>query len=176
MKQINCLIQLVFIFLALFTINLFAQLQDVEGWSNAKWGMTEDDLLKAFEGQIIKLAIPNQYQNSYSNLEIPHVEINRDQYKVSFLMDNQTKRLTQVNITPLDKSALIVTFRSLEESLILKYGQPTYKNDENTRYVESHKRTWNFPTTVITLMYFDARVGTNLFALVYDPAKKEENL
>lgn len=168
---------------------VLAQSNDVEGWSKARWGMTEDDLLKAFEGQAIRLEQKN-YNDSYSTIEIRDIEIGSDHYQVRFLMDNNKKTLSKVLITPLDTdlAAAEIRFKGLEKLLIEKYGQPSFRDDKkepDTRISGSlvHKGSvklttaWNFSSTIIELSYLELR-SINMRSLVisYSQRVKLNNL
>jgi hypothetical protein len=134
---------------------------DPGGWSKAKWGMTGEEILKAFNGQVKRRenAEPGQRALVIYGLEIAGVK-----FDVSIGLDEEDK-LLGVGFTPSDQneesrkvleghaSAQVLamrakaTFQALENLLVEKYGRP-WKSDEGTNSTEMQ---WTFPTTVITL-------------------------
>jgi len=157
-------------------LQTLAQPKDVEGWSKARWGMTEEQILSAFEGQVEQFPKTETYQGVYVNLWIRNLDIGGEQYEVRFQMDNKTSQLVQVLIKPKEGKALSVHFKFLEQMLIEKYGPPSYKNDEHSRTMTQFTCAWNFPTTIIELKYTDFKVVEPFFSLTYRPNKKQENL
>jgi len=54
--KMKSIILIIFVLISLlFNNNVFGQPKDVEGWSKSRWGMTEDEILKVFEGEAKKL-------------------------------------------------------------------------------------------------------------------------
>jgi hypothetical protein len=120
--------------------------KDVDGWSSAKWGMTEKEIKNAFKGEALT-------SESVDNLIIPDYKIGRSRFKVTFVMDEQTKLLNRVNIIPIDGGpgydGPVVNpgperlFDDLKTLLISKYGQPATAGDSVA--------AWRFKSTTIDL-------------------------
>ena len=146
-----------------------ARLQDVDGWDKARWGMAEDELIKAFEGQIAKLPETSTSRNDrmYSDLGIDDLEIRGNKYQIRFYMDNRTNGLIQVSIAPKQGTASVDLFKSLERMLVEEYGAPGYKDNEKSKKMERYRREWSFRRTVIELVYLDAGIGAPFLVLVY---------
>jgi hypothetical protein len=162
-------------------LQTLAQPKDVEGWNKARWGMTEEQILSTFEGQVERFTKTETYQEVYVNLWIRNLDIGGEQYEVRFHMDKKTNQLVKVVIKPKDKKGSIVLFKSLEQMLMEKYGPPSYKDDSYNP--EKFTCAWNFPTTTIELLYIellyiDLKIAgaEPLFGLIYRPNKKHENL
>jgi len=179
MKRVLIIILIGF-FLAL-TTSSFAKAQvtkDVEGWRGARWGMTEDQILKAFEGEAVRLEEVQIYHRRYASIGIKDFEISGHKFYVHFLMDNKEKTLRQVNIRAKEETlgGIKVVFKSLEQLLVEKYGKPSFENEEE----DSGKIVWKFPSTVIELTYGITRGpnrGRILFktlAITYHPPRKED--
>lgn len=148
------------LFIVLF-VNPFgmAQFGDPNGWSKAKWGMTEKEIAKAFAGEVRWQNLKGS-RGLYSTIEIPKTEIGRHYFSVSFWMDSVTNRLAEVTLSsqhnpPNENSHLnMAVFSNLEGMLIAKYGPPANKEDRKDLAALIRERTWLFPTTVISLTYF----------------------
>lgn len=54
MKSIAVIITAVFA-TVMFGSTAFSQIDDVPGWQEARWGMSESELLEVFKGRITKL-------------------------------------------------------------------------------------------------------------------------
>lgn len=135
---------------------------DPGGWSKAKWGMTDEEILKAFDGQAKRWE--NAAPGQRGGLAIYGLEIAGVKFDVSMGFDKEDK-LLGVSFAPSDQmeesrkvldghaSAQVLamrakaTFQALENLLVEKYGRP-WKSDEGTNSTEMQ---WTFPTTVITL-------------------------
>jgi hypothetical protein len=167
----KCDIVLLIATLLVGTISLprlgLAQIQDVDGWDRARWGMSEDELIKAFEGQIVKLPETSRNNRMYSDLGIDDLEIRGSRYQIRFYMDNRTNVLIQVSIAPKQGTASVALFKSLEHMLVEEYGNPSYKDNEKGKKMERHRREWSFRRTVIELVYLDTRIGAPFLVLVY---------
>ncbi len=164
-----------------------AQLKDVEGWSKARWGMTEEEILKAFTGEAKQLEKRENYKNAYATVGIDDIEIGGAKYKVRFLMDNYKNTLRQVLIKTKDENpaGAEVWFKSLEQMLVEKYGQPSYKDEKRepdrrisrTVVLEGSVKlttAWNFPTTIIELSYLEIRsINSRILTISYRQRLKE---
>lgn len=174
----------------LLTSNAVGQQGDVEGWTQARWGMTEDEVSKTFEHKVARIENPKSYDHgtAYCPLVIYDVEIGKYKYSVNFVFDNETKTLVKVIIRPDNKKPSEVQFHSLEQQLTEKYGPPSYSKDDKhpdtrisrtviVRSTYSYKRAWNYPSTIIELNYLDAReLDDQILTIVYrknDKAKRE---
>ena len=176
MRIFRLLVMLALVGMIALPLQTLAQPKDVEGWNKARWRMTEEQILSAFEGQVERLPETTKYTRVYANLWIKNLDIGGEQYEVLFQMDNKTNQLVQVLIKPKEIKALSVQFNPLEQMLVEKYGPPSYKEDSYK--LDNFTRAWNFPTTTIELQYIDLKIARMepILTLVYRPNKKHENL
>lgn len=146
---------------------------DVLGWQDARWGMTEEDIVRTFGSAVQRLPQKELFRNAYVDQIIPNFTVNGEVYTVRFQMDPRTKRLIQIMIR-LDQmessSSRADAFFGLEELLKQKYGAPAYKKEE-TQHVISLERRWIFPTTTILLHYsFIRSISASTLTISYVPS------
>jgi len=152
--------------------------KDVLGWQDARWGMTDADIVKTFGASLKKLPQRKFLTHWYEDYIIPNFKLNLENFTVHFQMDPQTNRLTQILIT-FDQEVSISprndVFLGLEELLTQKYGAPGFKKDETERYILSRSREWMFPTTIIELSYsYHKTISVNSLCIRYFPAGATE--
>jgi len=153
---------------------------DVHGFLKAKWGMKEEELLKAFGDEAKPFASPAlPSEDRYIPLQIPSLTIGTSQFRVLFILDSKTKVLFAINVMPLSQPqssqltrsdgevasvlkrlrsprALTspndsVPFRDVKSMLIQTYGPP--RASEDTGSMSSY--TWEFQSTRIKLVWQD---------------------
>jgi len=146
--------------------------EDPGGWNAAKWGMTEAELLKAFEGK----AIPSAETSVPTQRSIPGIKswsIGATDYEVLFLLNDEGKlRMVQISPHAIKDSGgrpqSPPVFDVLNTMLVEKYG----KADSETSGIEEQRQTrtrvWVLPTTVIELRSMThLRFGFNSVTLTY---------
>jgi hypothetical protein len=153
-----------------------AEPSELEGWDKSKWGMTEDEILEAFKGEVKKLPKPEDFKFAYANLWIPKFKIDSQEFNVYFQMGKETKKLEQVRIEA-KGTYLVGVFGHLEQLLTQKYGPPVYKDTEKTPMLRmvTTKRQWNLPKTVIRL-YHDHIGNEEFISLMYRPNKVDKRI
>jgi hypothetical protein len=140
-----------------------SQVKDVPGWREAKWGMTEGQVLAAFKGEALMLDRDKQIQGDkvHASISIPKLEVEGIMLVAKFRFDNDSNKLEWVTLEPVDDPPYPTQpyFERLEPLLTSKYGQPSYK----TSAAESRTSNgmfmsigWNFSTTDIELTYSDS--------------------
>src|SRR5690606_23474199 len=105
-KKMNLLIAFIFFSQVVFSQTNTAQETNrtptFEGWEDLIWGSTETDVMQKYESQLTILETVSTYDNGeyYCPFEIQNYKINRyDNFTVSFLFDEKTKKLAVVNVT-----------------------------------------------------------------------------
>lgn len=132
--------------------NLVGQNSDsAKVWRNAKWGMTEEQVQGAFNGEIRQLSIRVEHETSYSNIFIPRVEILGNNFKVIFLFDSKEKKLIQINLQLIDATQAAVMFDLLEQELIKKYNKPILVNKQELL----EETTWKTNNSIISISYLN---------------------
>jgi hypothetical protein len=119
--------------------------EDPGGWSKAKWGMSDEEILAALPGQAVRLDPPEKYLGS--RVHIPSFELAGSEFEVHFVPD-KAGRLSSVLLSPVGtpSEGFDYLFQSLENLLVAKYGRP-WKSTE----ARSERIQWSLKTTTITL-------------------------
>jgi len=158
---------------------LFAQnpADDPGGWTKAKWGMTQAQIVEAYSGQtrLRDYSAPKPH----SVLEIAGISIGTGPpYKASFSFD-KASRLSSVLIEPATGMSGTGSVASVAKSNLLtaltdKYGLPQADtpipaHDDYGMHKITYKWTWIFPTTVISLNYVDygSSMSTGVTGITY---------
>lgn len=121
----------------------------VKVWENLTWESTETDVKQKYENQLMILETVSKYGNGkyYCPFEIKNYEIGRyDNFTVSFLFDEKTKKLAQVNVTMDSPKNVLNILQDLKESLVEKYGKPQIIQE-----TPKYSIKWYFPQLGIEL-------------------------
>ena len=137
---------------------------DLEGWRQAKWGMTEEEILDAFKGEAVRLNPSERYHQAVATVGIEFLQISGFSFKAHFLLDEKTKRLFQVTIQPLHQEEVnripFVLRDAVKDGLTKKYGGASVK--------DGHTLKWIFPSTIIELDAQEKSLGVDgSVSLVY---------
>ena len=116
---------------------------DPGGWTAAKWGMTDDQLLAAFPGQAARLDPPD----AGAHVHIKPLQLSGADFHVLFQSDKDG-RLTSVLLSPIGQppQGYDLLFQSLQNLLSEKYGRP-WKSDS----ADKTEFQWSLKTTIISL-------------------------
>ncbi|MGD8228497.1 MAG: hypothetical protein PVH82_03100 [Desulfobacteraceae bacterium] len=155
---------------ALLPLQISARVEDVRGWNEARWGMTERDIEKVFKGRVEQRRDPiiDKQEGIYVSQEINDLTFANTKFTVSFVMDEKTNQLREVVLTP-KGSHFRVLFELLEKKLVTKYGPVTFRDKEDVDMERLGKngygqdqisRVWRFPSTLITLEYWVYGLGS----------------
>ena len=71
---------------------------DVHGWRDAIWGMTNEQLIEAFPGEATKLPKRISWQRWYTDYAISNYEISGSTFQVFFQMSQSDQKLSQILI------------------------------------------------------------------------------
>jgi len=164
--------------LLLFVLSGYSQkIDDVPGWQEARWGMTEEELKSTFK-DLRKLDKRENFfdGDQYADYQITDYVIEERKYNVFFLMGKESGKLATVLVKlkePPAGAIQKVLFDGLESLLTRKYGKPTYEKNDPDSVVPSLKRQWAFPTTTIELNYLSSRYLT-MISIKYFPSKSSD--
>jgi hypothetical protein len=140
---------------------------DANGWSKAKWGMTDSQVLAAFPGEARKEESGSGTEGLVGLASIPKTRIGEHDFEVTFFFVSKSRTLQEVHLdwrvdlysntksgSELPPSAS--DFDDLEQLLIQKYGKPASKHVENPKPHDLEKKaSWVLPSTTIVLDYFE---------------------
>jgi hypothetical protein len=138
--------------------------RDPKGWRDARWGMTEEQILEAFRGQANRLAERMRTRGSalHTSVGIEHLDVDGTDMLVRFYVDNVDNRLELVKMEPADRNfceaAPATFFERMEPLLVRKYGQPATRANPKREPWRATTGTavWNFPSTILQLHYSDS--------------------
>jgi hypothetical protein len=145
--------------LALFLLSIPLAAQpaklDPGGWSYARWGMTDAQILDASSGQARRLegVIPDKqrsFDGAIAAVGVPSLDLTRQDTGRIFFICAPDSGLEEVKVQLADPSP--DAFDRLEAALVQKYGRPW-----SSSAVQERQSQWTFPTTVITLQRLDIR-------------------
>lgn len=156
---------------------------DVIGWRQAQWGMTEEEVIAAFQGEAKAQKearhlggtekLPDSW-TMYSNVQIDSVSISTGTFRAEFFFDRISKKLIEVMLSSRtdDHPNLSTLYDDLEKMLTEKYGTPTYNNTTVSPKNPIAKtvtkvNSWKLTKTLIELKYLDIEMyGERFFAQI----------
>jgi hypothetical protein len=110
---------------------------DPAGWSKARWGMSDAQILQAFDGQAVRAG---------SRIVIPSIELAGARFRVTFQPD-KAGHLHSVVFTAIDPPTDSLA-QAVEELLASKYGHPW-----KTQAAHTTDTQWAVGATVIQLTH-----------------------
>lgn len=141
----------IFSFIAFCFSVLLSQPKDVPGFMNTRWGMTDEEILKAMKDDAVKLKSKKMFRVSYANVGLKEITIDSNKFIGYFLMNEDTKTLSQVNLNIVYQHLEdnFETYESLKKYFIKEYGNPTRERSEMRGNSHNKALLWIFPSTVI---------------------------
>jgi hypothetical protein len=147
-----------------------AEAEDINGWQEAKWGMTPDEVQKAvsyptFEVDLAKLCSKNCEEGAA--LELDDYELSGQHFTVRFWFTKSDKRLQAVSMyaKQLDDDDH-QAYPKIKHFLENLYGS-AQSSSLRLGYFEF---TWNLPSTTITLH----SNTTNVITIIYEERAAKE--
>jgi hypothetical protein len=114
------------------------------GWSKARWGQTDAEIIQAFSGEVVVFDHPDK--NIRARVGIESMDLAGTKFRV-YMVPGPDDRLQKVFINPCSHDdETDAVFQTLEELLVQKYGHPWKSSESDTTSLQ-----WTFDTTVITL-------------------------
>jgi len=190
-------------FFVLLLLQTLAQPKDVQGWNKARWGMTDEDIMKAFNEKVERLPdskkgrplslsasdkkmleklareLKEKFEPYHTNLCIRAADIYGKKFEVHFNMNDKTNKLENVNIRPKEKPSKAL-FKFLEQKLIEEYGfltrGVTISDTKPPIQMQIRNRFWIFPTTTIELNYAVIKESPSLDIYYYPTKEKDKSI
>jgi hypothetical protein len=126
--------------------------KDIEGWREAKWGMTKDQVLQAFQGEA-KQEPPIKTKHGFidGEVSIKKFTVNDLDTSARFEFNNDTGKLNRIVLEPAGVSRMLFDewYKAMLPLLIEKYGQPTVRNERAV-----NGSVWTFPSTTIEIVTY----------------------
>jgi hypothetical protein len=154
--------------------------QEMDGWRGAKWGMTEDEVMKAFPDEARRMPKAEAIAaGGFATIRLERVMFLESPFSARFIMDQATNgRLNAVSFR-MDKSEKFLgpVFNRLEQSLTEKYGKPIYRHDDANKEGLDELRQWKKGTTRIELLHGEIYFNRfKLLVITYSQIKADRNL
>jgi hypothetical protein len=132
--------------------------KDVDGWTKAKWGMSEQEIRLAFAPDI----------KTVPYLGLDDVKVDNLHFAVKFWIGAESNKLIGVRLTNIDKEISTSSFVALEKALVQKYGPPTRRSN-GARLIT----VWEFPSSVIEMHYGESPLIGHYLLLNYNKTTKQ---
>lgn len=158
----------------------YSQQKDVFGWEGARWGMSNEDLVRTFDARLKKLPKRELFLGSHVDYVIPEFELQGKEFTVYFQISDTTKGLSQILIRLTEQESpepREKIFSNLESLLKRQYGKPLDLIDERRTSSDGFlfidlTRIWRFPTTIVELGYsWDNQIDASLLTIRYFPTR-----
>ena len=132
-------------------------LDDLPGWRDSRWGMTEDEVERAFGDDATRLPGRWLYGGAYADLAVRDVEIAGLEFTAYLQMNAQTDRLQQVLLERRRVGALPAAFEQLVDGLIETLGPPATDcaQAKSGGQPLDYQLTWRFPSTTVHAKFLD---------------------
>jgi hypothetical protein len=135
--------------------------EDLNGWRQARWGMSDAELAAAFGDALRKLPSRLQYGNAYAARALEDVELGGLKFLALFQMGAKDDRLRQVLLQRRDAQVTPAAYERLLDALKARYGAPqqtcVLPKPDGEPYVFS--LTWRFPDTTVHATWLDFMTG-----------------
>jgi hypothetical protein len=131
-----------------------------KGWNDLIWGCSETDVKQKYGSQLTILETAGKYGNGeyYCPFEIKNYEISiYKNFTVSFLFEEKTKKLAQVNVTMEDPTNVLNVLQELKSSLGEKYDKPQIIEE-----TPDYNIKWYFPELDIEIKHLFIRSLDNI--------------
>jgi hypothetical protein len=134
-----------------------AALEDLPGWRDTRWGMTEDEVDRALGDDATRLPGRWVYGGAYADLAVRDVEIAGLEFTAYLQMNAQTDRLQQVLLERRRTGALPAAFEQLVDGLVETLGPPATDCAQAKTGGQplDYQLTWRFPTTTVHARFLD---------------------
>lgn len=123
----------------------------IKGWENLTWESSETDVKQKYGSHLTFLETVGKYGNGeyYCPFEIKDYELSSyKNFTVSFLFDEKTKKLAQINVTMEDPTDVLSILQDLKTNLSEKYGKPQIIEE-----TPSYNIKWIFPQLDIDIKH-----------------------
>jgi hypothetical protein len=159
----------------------FSRPKDVLGWELARWGMTDQDIVRVFGSKAKKQPDFEQYGSGLLGYIVTGINLRGHRYAAYFRMDEG--KLGEVDVRFQQMQSRVPRedlFNGLESLLTHRYGAPDGKTDERSSEKPikflSLVRTWRFATTTVELSYGWNEPSSSNLMVRYFPSNAREEL
>lgn len=132
---------------------------DPQGWREARWGMSGEDLAQAFKGTLEPVGGQLDFNNYVVRQRIIRTEIGGRPFVVLFQLDKNSEKLRQVLLQFRGSRPMHTDYVDVGKALTAELGAPSLargRGDYSGSFPSStSEMRWCFPTTEIVLRYVD---------------------
>jgi hypothetical protein len=133
-----------------------AEPQDVRGWRQARWGMSEAELEAAFGRELMRPEAAPEFDGLVVHEIIPQAAVSGRPFIAYFQLDPKSLRLKQVLLTYRGKRPTHTDYATIARGLEAELGPSDETKTE--RFYQSVpgfrvERVWRRPTTTVTLHF-----------------------
>jgi hypothetical protein len=146
---------------------------DIKGWGQTRWGMTESEIKLIFKDNIEELDRYNVDKDTYRNMQILKYDVDGNEFKVLFEMGEKDNKLRRVRMVK--SPALPSTYGTLEQLLSVKYGDPTSKDESNFQGTLTKTSMWIMKSTSIELLFSYTRGLGSVINIIYSDREINKN-
>jgi hypothetical protein len=163
------------IFSLLLTSVAHATPESVNGWRQARWGMTEEQVMKTFKGEAVSVEQPKTTLTMRGLVQIPAFSLASTSFEVTFWFAD--KHLQQISLTKdMSYPGGRNYFRIIESMLREKYGPPATDRSSDNSSPAAWKIDWNLKGSNISLFYVGgSSTGSESLSLTYSKPTSELN-
>jgi hypothetical protein len=153
-----------FVCVAILTANLIridvaAAASDPQGWREARWGMSGQDLAQTFKGTLEPVGGALEFNNYVVRQRIIRTEIGGRPFVVLFQLDKESEKLKQVLLQYRGSRPMHTDYVEVGKALIAELGAPSRargQGDYSGSFPSStSEMRWCFPSTQVVLRYID---------------------
>ena len=155
----------------------YSQRNDVAGWEQYRWGMSNEDIGRTADLRLTKLTKSEKFLGMHVDYIIPQYQIKGEVFTVYFQIEDNSGELRQILIRLNAQKSKAPREEIFESLLARQYGEALDKIDERRTSTDNFKfidltRVWRFPTTTIELAYgWDNQIDASLLTIRYFPTK-----
>lgn len=132
---------------------------DPQGWREARWGMSGEDLAQTFKGTLEPVGGQLDFNNYVVRQRIIRTEIGGRPFVVLFQLDKSSEKLKQVLLQFRGSRPMHTDYVEVGKALAAELGAPSRakgQGDYSGSFPSSTSELrWCFPTTEIVLRYVD---------------------
>ena len=139
-------------------------MDDLLGWQNTLWGMTQDEVIEVVNSRTLVECAPVDYGTLYCPMHIENTKVGPYFFEVSFLFSKKNHLLERVTVRHTDTpgTPMQVPFSVAMKVLTERFGPPAREGTSNTFI-------WQFPTTTIKLDMFDIQQVLSAVGIIFFP-------
>lgn len=147
------------IFAIVVTVGAALAAGDPQGWREARWGMSGEDLAHTFKGTLEPVGGALEFNNYVVRQRIIRTEIGGRPFVVLFQLDKDSEKLKQVLLQYRGSRPMHTDYVEVGKALTAELGAPSRARGQGDYSGSFPSYTtemrWCFPSTLVVLRYVD---------------------